>query len=47
MDIYIFWVFSSSRNEGKKNMCEKKTVWDMIWATAQTVSRYNGNCIVT
>ena len=44
MPIYIYWVFSSSRNEEKKNLCEKrkKKRCRTGWATAQTMSRYNG-----
>ena len=35
-----FWVFPIA--EMKKKRCEKKKVQKLFWATAQTVSRYNG-----
>ena len=44
MDMYFFW--SSSSIKEKKKLCvkneKKKGVQELIWATAQTVSRYNG-----
>ena len=33
---FFFWVFSSNK------LCEKKRVQELIWATARTVSQYNG-----
>ena len=37
----VAWMKEEENNEKKK-----KTKQKLIWATAQTGSRYNGNCIV-
>ena len=48
MNMY-FWVFPVAEEKKKKKTCEKKNekkVQKLFWATAQTVSRYNGKLYI-